>query len=360
MMTRIINAPAKYIQGPGELKRLKAYCDLYTDGMVYILADPFIADRYQEEILRGFDLAKVTFTRFTGECSDANIRRHAEALREAGGALILGVGGGKTLDTTKAIGFLAKVPVLVAPTIASTDAPCSAISVIYTDEGQFDRYMLLPAGPNAVIVDEEVIAQAPARLLASGIGDALSTYYEADATFRKGGLTYAGGLSTNAALEIAKHCLRTLLADGEKAMLAAKNHVVTQAFRNVVEANTYLSGIGFESGGLAAAHAIQNGLAVFAETRRLPHGDKVAFGTLTQLVLENRPQEEIVELISFCKKIGLPTSFKALGIENASRELLYQAAAVANAEGSTMRNMPFAVTDDDIVAALYTVNEMGS
>lgn len=71
------------------------------------------------------------------------------------------------------------VPVAIAPTIASTDAPCSALSVIYTDAGEFDRYLLLPHNPNMVIVDTQIVAGAPARLLAAGIGDALATWFEA-------------------------------------------------------------------------------------------------------------------------------------------------------------------------------------
>jgi glycerol dehydrogenase len=85
------------------------------------------------------------------------------------------------------------VPVAIAPTIASTDAPCSALSVIYTDSGEFDRYLMLPHNPNMVIVDTKVVAGAPARLLAAGIGDALATWFEARACSRSGATTMAGG-----------------------------------------------------------------------------------------------------------------------------------------------------------------------
>ncbi|KAI3490501.1 hypothetical protein L1887_45334 [Cichorium endivia] len=150
------------------------------------------------------------------------------------------------------------VPVAIAPTIASTDAPCSALSVIYTDSGEFDRYLMLPHNPNMVIVDTKVVAGAPARLLAAGIGDALATWFEARACSRSGATTMAGGKCTQAALALAELCYNTLVEEGEKAMLAAEQHVVTPALERIIEANTYLSGVGFESGGLAAAHAIHN------------------------------------------------------------------------------------------------------
>ncbi len=111
----------------------------------------------------------------------------------------------------------------IAPTIASTDAPCSALSVIYTDSGEFDRYLMLPHNPNMVIVDTKVVAGAPARLLAAGIGDALATWFEARACSRSGATTMAGGKCTQAALALAELCYNTLVEEGEKAMLAAES-----------------------------------------------------------------------------------------------------------------------------------------
>ena len=77
------------------------------------------------------------------------------------------------------VAYYKSVPVLVCPTIASTDAPCSALSVIYTDDGVFEEYMFLPANPNMVLMDTEIIAKSPVRLTVSGMGDALATYFEA-------------------------------------------------------------------------------------------------------------------------------------------------------------------------------------
>lgn len=112
---------------------------------------------------------------FGGECSQNEIDRLRGVAEKAQCGAVLGIGGGKTLDTAKALAHFMGVPVAIAPTIASTDAPCSALSVIYTDAGEFDRYLLLPNNPDRVIVDTKIVAGAPARLLAAGIGDALAT-----------------------------------------------------------------------------------------------------------------------------------------------------------------------------------------
>lgn len=134
--------------------------------------------------------------------------------------------------------------------------------------------------------------------------------------------------------------------------LAASQHVVTPALENIIEANTYLSSIGFESSGLAAAHAIHDGLTVLEETHRFLHGEKVAFGTVTQLILENKPMEELSEIVVFLHKCGLPVCMKDLGIDQCSDEDLLRAAKEACAPNDTMGNMPFAVIPEDVVAAM--------
>ncbi|MGM9928753.1 MAG: glycerol dehydrogenase [Bacillus sp. (in: firmicutes)] len=242
--------------------------------------------------------------------------------------------------------------------IASTDAPCSRLSVVYTTEGEFSHYLPLTNNPDMVIMDCDIIAKAPVRFLIAGIGDALATYYEADACVRSNSVTITGGHVTKAALALAELCRDTLLEEGQKAVIAVKQGLCTKAVENIIEANTYLSGVGFESGGLSGAHAIHNGLTVLEETHKLLHGEKVAFGTLTQLILENRPIEEIKSITFFCKEIGLPVTLAELGLENASDERLLEAAKASCAEDDTMGNMPFDVTPEDVLAAMKTADAL--
>ena len=152
---------------------------------------------------------------------------------------------------------------------------------------------LHPAG-DPVIVPGGKIDAVPG----GGIGDALATYYEARATKAKDAGTCAGGKITMAAMALAELCLDTLLEEGVKAKLALESGACTESVEKVIEANTLLSGIGFESGGLAAAHAIHNGLTVLPECHHMYHGEKVAFGVLTQLMLENVPTEELDEILA--------------------------------------------------------------
>lgn len=248
-MDRIIQSPGKYIQGADVINRLGEYLKPLAERWL-VVGDKFVLGFAQSTVEKSFKDAGlvVEIAPFGGECSQNEIDRLRGIAETAQCGAILGIGGGKTLDTAKALAHFMGVPVAIAPTIASTDAPCSALSVIYTDEGEFDRYLLLPNNPNMVIVDTKIVAGAPARLLAAGIGDALATWFEARACSRSGATTMAGGKCTQAALALAELCYNTLLEEGEKAMLAAEQHVVTPALERVIEANTYLSGVGFESG----------------------------------------------------------------------------------------------------------------
>ena len=356
-MANVIGSPSRYVQGRGELAHLYEHCEKYGKDL-FVLVSASGKKRVEGKIaqsVEGTD-AKVVYETFNGECSQKEIDRVVEAFKASGCSVVVGIGGGKIHDTTKAAAYYAGAPVVIVPTIASTDAPCSALSVIYTDEGVFERYLFLPANPTVVLVDTDIVAAAPARLLVSGMGDALATYFEARACQASGASNCVGGKVTLAAMSLARLCYETLLADGLKAKLAVERHVCTKAVENVIEANTYLSGVGFESGGLAGAHAIHNGLTAIPETHSLYHGEKVAFGTLVQLVLENAPLEELEEVLEFCTEVGLPTTLADLGVENPTQEQLMEVAKLACADADTLHNMPFPVDADSVYAAILAAD----
>lgn len=359
-MDNIIISPSKYIQGEGAIDNIGKYVSVFGKKPLAI-ADDFVMgltrDRVETSVV-GEGL-EVGFDIFNGECSRVEIERLIEVCKAAGNDVIIGIGGGKTLDTAKATAFYTKLPVVIVPTIASTDAPTSALAVIYTPEGEFSEYLMFPSNPNMVIMDTGIIAAAPVRTLVAGMGDALSTYFEARANGISGKPTMAGGAPTRSAQALAKLCYDTLIADGEKAKAAVENKVSTKAVENIIEANTYLSGIGFESSGLAAAHAIHNGLTKLEECHHLLHGEKVAFGTLTQLVLENAPKEEIEEVLTFCRAVGLPTNLFDMGVKEINNDKLMEVADTSCAEGETIHNMPFPVTAKLVYAAILTAHTLG-
>lgn len=357
-MARVFISPSKYVQGAGELDRLGEYTKVYGKKALVIISAGG-KRRFGERVEASLAAAGVecAFDEFCGECSQAEIDRLVEVLKGAGSDVVLGVGGGKIFDTAKAVAAAVDVPVVVVPTIAATDAPCSALSVIYTDEGQFKEYQFFKQNPNLVLMDTEVIAKSPVRLTVSGMGDALATYFEARACKRSDAGTCAGGKVTNAAMALARLCYETLMSDGVKAKLALEAGACTESVEKVIEANTLLSGLGFESAGLAGAHAIHNGMTAMPETHAFYHGEKVAFGTLTQLVLENA--DELYEVLDFCVEVGLPVTFAQLGVADASYERVLEVARLACADNDTLHNMPFEVTPEKVANAMLAADAYG-
>jgi glycerol dehydrogenase len=360
-MLRVIQAPSKYIQGVNALDSIGTSIK-NLGNKHFVIADNFVMKLTKNIIQKSFEKSGIicTFERFNGECSKNEVNRLLEILKTKGCSTIIGVGGGKVLDTAKAVAYYGNIPVIIVPTIASTDAPCSALSVLYTDKGVFDEYLILPQNPNMVIVDTTIISKAPIRLLVAGMGDALSTYFEARACFESHATNMSGGQPTLAAISLAKLCYDTLISEGYKAKFAVDGKVCTEAVEKIIEANTYLSGIGFESGGLAGAHAIHNGFTAVEDAHHLYHGEKVAFGTFTQLVLQNSPTKEIEEVLSFCTELGLPITLSEMGIKENIEEKVSAIAKATCAPGETIHNMPFKVNVDMVYAAIITADKMGT
>ncbi|MFN2340570.1 MAG: glycerol dehydrogenase [Halanaerobium sp.] len=354
-MAKVLTSPGKYVQGKNIIKEMGNYIEELGEKTL-IIADPVVEELFLDELETGLEDFDYEIEFFKGECSKPEIDRLNKKAAALEAEIVIGMGGGKTLDTAKAVAYYTDLPVVIVPTIAATDAPCSALSVIYTEEGVFEEYLFLPKNPDVVMIDTKIVAEAPVRFLVSGMGDALATYFEAAASAKTKKTAMSGGAPTMTALNLAELCYDTLLKYGASAKKAAEAGVVTEALEKIVEANTLLSGLGFESGGLAAAHAIHNGLTVLEETHENTHGEKVAFSTLVQMVLEDRDPAEIEMVMNFCRTLGLPTNLADLGIEKVTAEKILKVAEASCAEAETIHNMPFAVDAEMVKDAILAVD----
>lgn len=345
-MARAFGGPNKYIQRAGEIDRLSGYLEPLGK-RVLALIDRALFDQLSERIDRGRSPGlDIRFERFGGECCTSEIERVRKIALEHGSEVLLGIGGGKTADTAKIVAVDIGARIIIAPTIASTDAPCSAIAVRYSEHGIYEESLRLPRNPDAVVVDSALVAAAPARFLVAGIGDALSTWFEARSNIESRTDNYvAGGFpAPEAGMAIARHCQTVLMRDALQARIAVEAGLLTQAVENIIEANTLLSGLGFENCGCSAAHGIHDGLTVLAEVHGHFHGEKVAFGTLCLLMLENRERSEIETMIRFCRSIGLPTTLADLGIVEDVPAKIGQVAEAACRPGNIIYATPVDIT----------------
>jgi glycerol dehydrogenase len=354
-MLRIIGAPSRYIQGPGAWESLPAALAEVAAGPAFLILDPEVERRHGARLRALLPEARTAV--FAGEITASEIARLTE---EAGRpAIVVGAGGGKTLDAAKGVSLSLSVPVAILPTAASNDAPTSRLIVVYDQAHRIAEVRRLRRNPELVLVDTSVVAQAPRRLLAAGIGDALSKLYEAGACHAAGGENFFGGRAPLTALALARTCHEVILRDGVAALAAVDRGTPDAALEDVVEACILLSGLGFEAGGLSLAHSLTRGFSAHAETGGALHGELVAFGTVVQILAEGHPAEEAERIIAFCDGCGLPTTLAGLGLKAATDADL-RAIAGPSLTAPYIRHLPVPLDEARLVALLREADALGS
>ncbi len=357
MITKMI-FPGRYIQGQGAIEHLESELQNFGQTGLAIMA-PSAMKLLRNRMPQPATGVRLFFEKFTRECCDREIERLAQIGNEHRAEFVVAVGGGKTIDTGKIVADRLGTPVVVVPTIASTDAPCSACAVVYSEEGLVIRVEYQKRNPDLVLVDSEVIANAPPRFLIAGMGDALATWFEAESCQKTKSKNETGELGSLTAYALAQLCYDTLLEYGVSALVSCKANAVTPALEHVIEANTLLSGLGFESGGLATAHSIHNGLTVLPLTHNYYHGEKVALGVLASLFLNDKPKALIDEVYSFCESVGLPTTLAELGLIAVSPEELKKVAARACIAEENIHHEGGEITPEMVVYALLAADGEG-
>ena len=361
-MLAVFCSPSRYTQGRDATAHLGSeMTTLGLEGPALVVAGKSPIRLLSETWKSTFAEAGMAYRvhEFGGECTLKEIERIRNAATESKAGVIVGSGGGKVLDAARAAAADLKLPVVCCPTVASSDAPCSALSVVYSEDGVVEFFRIYRKNPDLVLVDTRVISLSPPRLLVAGMGDALATWFEAKTCVDGRVKNMRGGLSTQTALTLAEMCYRTLLEDGADALEAVRARVVTPALERLVEANTLLSGIGFESSGLAAAHAIHNGLTTAKGTHDFLHGEKVAFGLLSQLVLEGQPRTVMGKVLGFATSVGLPITLAEIGLANMTAEELRAISVRATAGNETIHNEPFEVTPVAVADAILAADAIG-
>ncbi len=352
-----MRAPHKYIQGENALNDF--YETVKDMGKSFL----FICSRSGERTCRpkiekscaGKGL-KLRFEVFGGISSVSEIEKMRRIVREDKIDVVVGVGGGSAIDTAKPTAYYEGKKVISLPTVCATDAPCTGLSVLYEDDHTFKEYIFYPNNPDAVIVDSTVIAQSPVKFLVSGMGDALGTYFEARMCEKAKAPSLENGGVTLSAMALCKLCWETLQEHGLKAKAAAELGLLTPDLEAIIEANTYLSGVGADNGGLATAHSVYNGFTALKELKSM-HGEVVAFGTLVQLILESGSSDEFYQVLDFCRSLGLPTTLKEMGVTDLEHVKI--AAAKACAPGESIHNMIGDVTPEQLYNAILVTDKLG-
>lgn len=355
-MTRIFGGPTRYVQGPGAISQLGELTGRLTQRPLLVVdADvlPFV-----ETVLKAaFADRTHNILPFRGEVTQGAIDALAGQAPDAD--CVIGIGGGKGLDAAKGVAFKMGLPFIAVPSIASNDSPTGRSMAIYNDEHVLVAIETIPDSPLLVVADTQLIANAPARFLRTGMGDALAKKFEAERAFADGASNFFGTRPLRTALVIADACYAALREHGVAAMAAAERHEPDEAFEAVVEANVLMAGLAWESGGLSYAHAVVRGLVKARGADKAPHGDHVAYGTLVQLAIEGRDDAFIADVIGFNRSVGLPASLRELGMDSPTSDEIAEISRLTTV-GPKGGRIVITVSPEQIGAAIARVEELAA
>ena len=349
-------APAQVIRGSGALQQVGSTIAQLGSRPLLIGGDHTlqIIQPRLESALTG-ENCTIAQASYGADCSESALQFLGRAVAEHQADLIIGGGGGKALDAAKLIAHQCKLPIVTIPTSGATCAAWTALSNVYSEAGAFLYDVSLSRCPDLLVLDYELIATAPQRTLVAGIGDAIAKWYEASVSSGRSNQTFL-----IAAVQQARVLRDILFQQSANALQDPGGEV----WQEVVDATVLMAGVIGGIGGAqcrtVAAHAVHNGLTHLLESHGTLHGEKVAFGILVQLRLEEMIQGNRLaatsrqQLLKFYREIGLPQTLIDLGLAEVSIADLQRAAEVACADSSDIHRLPFSVAPTQLMAAMVS------
>ncbi len=263
--------------------------------------------------------------------------------------MLFAIGGGKCIDTVKCAAIKLNKPLFTFPTIASTCAAVTRLSVMYNEDCSFNSVVNFEECPKHCFIQMPIIAKSPDIYLWAGIGDTLAKYIECTFSARNDVLTFEQSFGVN----VSRMCFYPMIQDGKKALEMKKKNEVSDELTNIV-LNIILStgtvsicvGKDYNS---ALAHALNYGFSCRAHIEKNHyHGEVVSYGALVQLLMDNQ-MDDFKLAYDFYKEIGLPTCLKDLefDIDDPLDDVLD--ITVVNAE---LEHVPYPVTKEMIKEAI--------
>lgn len=351
---RVVPGPANYYSHPGALARLgELYSEEALSRAVWVYGERAIAAA-RPFLPASFNAPGAKHLLFKGHCSQRDVDHLA---RDAGAdrSVVIGVGGGALLDSAKALARQLGLPLVAIPTIAATCAAWTPLSVWYNDAGQALHFEIFNDANHLVLVEPQIILEAPVEYLLAGIGDTLAKWYEAVVLApQPETLPLTVRLGIDAALAIRD----VLLEKSEAALADQQRGELSLAFRDVVDAiiagGGMVGGLGERFTRIAAAHAVHNGLTVLPQTDKFLHGTKVAYGILVQSALLGQ-DEVLAQLIAAYQRFNLPTTLAQLDVNIHDRAALDRVIAHTLRPVESIHYLPVELNADTLYAAFVKV-----
>lgn len=355
-MTNIFMAPKQYIQREGVLNEVGKYLTefgrrplILGDSLVFSIIRPVLESRLSAAGLYPF------FALFGEECSLTEVNRLIDLGQKEKVDFIVGTGGGKALDTSRCVANKMRLPLVTLPTSAATCSAASAAAVIY--EKGIRQETVNGKGADLCLVDSGIIARAPARLLAAGMGDALSKWYEGKPVYDQ---MKDPDPATHAALTLSTQLRETIRQYGLKAYGDVSAQKNSYAVETVIETNLLITGVISSIGGskfrIAIPHALLYGLTVMPQLHDNLHGEVVSWGIVVQLCLEKK-EKELEWILPFFSKIGLPLTLRKLGFSNMEDPLFWEGLKRTCAKESPAHNLGLPLDEQKIHRAILEADQ---
>lgn len=350
-----IKTPEIYINQPGAIVRAGKYIakigkkPLIIGGAKALDVTVVKSDLFSGLKDWGIDVSGIHT--FSGYPSETQFQNYADIARSMEADVVIGIGGGRVLDTAKATADILNLPVVAIPTIAATCAAWAAVTIQYDDEGAYVKSRWNQHSAKLVIADPEVIFTAPRRYLFSGVVDTFAKLYEIRPSLEK----YPESIPLALAAEGSKLAFDRLTQQTFRALEEAEQGLYGKAARDVIDAIIYLAGFAgsYQEEGLSHysfAHPFYHVSTRLANTRHKLHGEKVAYGIIAQLFLEEKPEEEIIETIKLFEQYNAAFTLEDLGITDREKDIGFLKKDV----GDTFPYVPF--SEDKIEEALIAAD----
>lgn len=355
-----IKTPRSYINKPNIIKLAGEYVKKIGKHAL-VVGGKTALSVVGEELLNSLKEADISYVvrEFQGYPTYNVIEEISSLAGDIKADVIIGVGGGRVLDTIKAVGEKSNIPVVTVPTIGATCAAWSALTVIYDESGKATGYSLLETSPELILADTKVIAEAPVRYLNAGIADTIVKWYEFAPYEEKD----YNDLSLRIGLNTSKFALEILEKSAFIAARDSEEKKVTEALSEVVDSIIVLAGLvgSITSGNYRAAlaHAVHNSLTSLPDTHDSLHGEKVIFGLIVQFILEGKEQEEIDKLVSFLNGLNLPVTLDQLGIKEDINNKVSEVAKGVELTTKAIEKLSFKVNVELIEKAIIQADKIG-
>lgn len=354
----IVGAP-KYLRYAGVMARLGEESKIFGHRALVIGGRQALAATW-EKIRESLAAAGIQaeYIIHTGECSHQAVEKYRARAQQMEASFLIGVGGGKAIDAAKGAAHFQKLPLVTIPTIAATCAAWTALCVLYTTCGKPDGQICTWRAPELILADLDILASVPARYLAAGMGDALAKLHETSVNAKE----ITSTVCTEATILISRLIYDSIAKYGKIAFEDNKNRRITHALKEIIDVNLLLTGIASGLAGdeirLAAAHGLHNAMLNLQDGEQTLHGEKVAFGTVVQMILEGRSDSELEEVVRLIHSLELPVTLDDLHFGTADEETI-RLLAESTVSDWLMKNSPYKVDAQIMADAIAKAQRMG-